>query len=174
MNYFTIPFVVIGVILSAHGYSQNQTEATQKSESASVVETPKSKLEKEATNAKQLQILSVDASKTYNNNTRTSYATLNRVVDEKTAQLLGEKMETYSHIQRFSFFNKGDYSQIMFTAEGSLSDEAIVEILNREVAALPVISAGTEDQASKKEFNNKERIDVNRIEKNQLKKNRNQ
>ncbi|MBN2682271.1 MAG: hypothetical protein JXR58_07165 [Bacteroidales bacterium] len=123
----------------------------------------------------QVSAIKVDASKVYEKGTRTTYMTLSSAVDMQSAKLIGAKMEGYEKIHRFSYYTNKDFSKIMFTADVSLTDDDIIKILNRELAAIPeVIKTETEEQTPKKEIKKIEKIDVNRIEIKQLKQERQQ
>ena len=114
----------------------------------------------------QYEISEIDNSKTYDNGRRTSYVTLTRALAPEKATALAQKMEENSNIYRFSFWNKSDYRKIMFKTDISISEEKVVQILNRELSSLPNTS---ESEASIQKSKHKERIFVNPSELKQLK-----
>lgn len=70
------------------------------------------------------------SSKTYENNTRTSYLTLVGDYDKTLCDEITSELESYPEIQKFAFYDKTNLMKCMFTAELSFDEEKIVQLIN--------------------------------------------
>ncbi len=78
----------------------------------------------------QVKDFTIVSSKTYENNTRTSYLTLDANLDDDTAILIEKELEQHPDISRFSFYAKPNLSKCMFTTNISLDEQMVVDLMN--------------------------------------------
>jgi len=80
----------------------------------------------------QAQIVDFEivSSKTYENNTRTSYLKLVGDFDKTMCEEIVSELESYPEIHKFSFYDKSNLMNCMFTAELSYDAEKIVQLIN--------------------------------------------
>jgi hypothetical protein len=78
------------------------------------------------------QIVSFDvvSSKTYDNNTSTYYLKLVGDFDKTMCEEIVSELESYPEIHKFSFYDKSNLMNCMFTAELSYDAEKIVQLIN--------------------------------------------
>jgi len=78
----------------------------------------------------QVKDFSIVSSKTYENNTRTSYLLLDANLDDDTAILIEKELEQHPDISRFSFYAKPNLSKCMFTTNISIDEQVVVDLMN--------------------------------------------
>jgi hypothetical protein len=82
----------------------------------------------------QIVDFEIVSSKTYDNNTSTTYLTLVGDFDKALCDEIVSDLESYPEIQKFSFYDKTNPMKCMFTADLSFDAEIIVQLLNDIVA----------------------------------------
>jgi len=83
----------------------------------------------------QIDSYVVDASKVYENNTRTSYLTLYGNWDTKIAEIIQQEVIARPGVKEFSFYDASDLAKCMFISETSVDENAIVGIINEVIAS---------------------------------------
>ncbi len=78
----------------------------------------------------QVKSFDVISSKTYENNTRTSYIHLDADLDAETAIIIEKELEQHPDISRFSFYAKPNLSKCMFTTNISVDEQIVVDLMN--------------------------------------------
>lgn len=82
----------------------------------------------------QIKSFTIDGSKVYDNNTRTSYLTLVGELDKDMADVIVKELESNSDIQKFAFFDSNNLMKCMFTADKSVDEEMIVDFINEVIS----------------------------------------
>jgi len=78
----------------------------------------------------QVKSFSISSSKTYDNNTRTSYLVLDADLDEELALIIEKDLERHPDISKFSFYAKPNLSKCMFTTNISIDEQIVVDLMN--------------------------------------------
>lgn len=78
----------------------------------------------------QIRSFSIDASKNYENNTYTSYITLQGEIDSDMAEIITAELKLNSDIQKFSFYDKSNLLKCMVTANQAISETMLVDMIN--------------------------------------------
>lgn len=80
----------------------------------------------------QAQVLSygIDASKSYDNNTKTVYLSLEGFYTETQARFIEKEILLIPEIKHFSFYDQSNSKKCMYSSDVSFDDTEILEILN--------------------------------------------
>ncbi len=78
----------------------------------------------------QVKSFNVISSKTYVNNTKTSYISLNANIDNETALIIEKEIEEHPDISKFSFYAKPIFTKCMFTTNTSLDEQMVIDLIN--------------------------------------------
>ncbi len=78
----------------------------------------------------QVKSFSISSSKTYENNTRTSYLVLDADLYEELALIIEKDLERHPYISKFSFYAKPNLSKCMFTTNISIDEQIVVDLMN--------------------------------------------
>jgi len=78
----------------------------------------------------QIRSFTIDGSKVYENNTRTSYLTLVGELDKDMADVIVKELGSNPDIQKFAFYDKSNLMKCMFTADKSVDEQQIVDLIN--------------------------------------------
>jgi hypothetical protein len=83
----------------------------------------------------QIVDFEIVSSKTYDNNTSTTYLTLVGDFDKTLCDEITSDLESYPEIQKFSFYDNTDLMRCMFTADLAFDAEKIVQLINDMVVS---------------------------------------
>lgn len=78
----------------------------------------------------QVKSFVVDASKVYDNNTRTVYLTIEWDFDNDLVEKVSTIVQEHPDIKLFSFYNSQDYRKLMFTSSMSIDENVVVDLIN--------------------------------------------
>jgi hypothetical protein len=78
----------------------------------------------------QIKSFVVDASKVYDNNTRTVYLTIEWDFDNEMVEKVSTIIQEHPDIKLFSFYNSQDYRKLMFTSDLSIDEAVVVDLIN--------------------------------------------
>lgn len=81
----------------------------------------------------QVDAYKVEASKTYENRTKTVYLSLNADIDAETAKMIENALEAQSDIHKFSFYAAPNYQKCMFTADNAVHEDEIIALMNEVI-----------------------------------------
>lgn len=78
----------------------------------------------------QVKSYTIDASKTYDDGTRTSYLTLEADLEADLIKVIEIELGNHPDIMKFSFFDKSDYRKCMFESSAKITEEMVIEMFN--------------------------------------------
>lgn len=81
----------------------------------------------------QVDSYTIEASKTYEDHTKTVYLNLVGVLDGDLAKQIEATLEAQSDIHKFSFYANPDFKKCMFTANTSVDVDEIIALINETV-----------------------------------------
>ncbi len=91
----------------------------------------------------QIKSFTLISGKEYPNNTRTQYLQLDQAVNQDYHIEIKGEILSHPLITNFSFYDKTDYSQIMFTSDISLNGNDIIDIMNQVIEKSSITSENT-------------------------------
>lgn len=81
----------------------------------------------------QVDVYKVEASKSYENRTKTVYLSLNADIDAETAKMIENALEAQSDIHKFSFYAAPNYQKCMFTVDNAVFEDEIIALINEVI-----------------------------------------
>lgn len=81
----------------------------------------------------QVDSYTIEASKTYEDHTKTVYLNLVGVLDGDLAKQIEANLEAQSDIHKFSFYAKPEYTKCMFTVDVGVNEDEIVALINEVI-----------------------------------------
>lgn len=78
----------------------------------------------------QIVSFTTDAVKEYNDNTRTSYITLNGIISEDLRVVIERELVSHPDVSLFSFYDNTNFNKCMFTSAISVDESQLVDMIN--------------------------------------------
>jgi hypothetical protein len=78
----------------------------------------------------QIKSFTIDGSKVYENGTRTAYLSIDGDFDADLASIVTAEIKSNPDFKNFSFYASPDFSKLMFTADKSLTEQMVVDLIN--------------------------------------------
>ncbi len=99
----------------------------------------------------QIKSFTIDASKVYDNGTRTAYLTLEGDLDEEIIQVIETELLKHPEIVKFSF-DKSDLHRLMFESQSELTEEMVVGMIKDIIVNYTPIKPSDTDFAKFEDF----------------------